>query len=426
MPGFCLSNVQVLPIFVLTLSSALIRKAHIPDNMQISHYRFPLALLLCSILFIQGCKKSTEEKKPDYACDCSKYGKNLASFVLDKPLTLIPYYDTDKKWGFLDPSGSVIIAPKYHEALRFSGDRALIVDNTYGKEYVGFLNPEGELAIEPKYHFIGMYFSKEGLLPVGDAKTWKVGFLDRDGRMAIPYQYSYAYSFHNGMATVSNGAFEGATDIHGNTVIPMVYNSVGAFSEGLAFVITPSGRHGYIDSSNNFVIEGTFTEGGWFVDGLAWVNDPISHLYGYIRKDGSYLVQPKYQAAGNFWEGFAAVKQGGKWGFIDETGATRIPFQFDDIAGGFSEGLAAVEKNGKWGYLGADGHYVIEGQFDDADVFCCGVAMVSFTDATYGFINRQGNLVWQSKTAILKQGEAKPEKLADSECRPGIGAVSEK
>ena len=37
------------------------------------------------------------------------------------------------------------------------------------------------------------------------------------------------------------------------------------------------------------------------------------------------LVPPRYEDAAAFSEGYAAVKQNGKWGYIDETGELVIP-----------------------------------------------------------------------------------------------------
>lgn len=57
----------------------------------------------------------------------------------------------------------------------------------------------------------------------------------------------------------------------------------------------------------------------------------------------STLIEAKYEDAQYFSEGLAAVKQDGKWGYIDETGKTVIPFGYDK-AYAFNEGLAVVGK----------------------------------------------------------------------------------
>ena len=53
------------------------------------------------------------------------------------------------------------------------------------------------------------------------------------------------------------------------------------------------------------------------------------------------IIDPQYEDAQNFSGGYAAVKKNGKWGYIDETGKVVIDFKYD-WAGLFSEGVAAV------------------------------------------------------------------------------------
>ncbi len=57
--------------------------------------------------------------------------------------------------------------------------------------------------------------------------------------------------------------------------------------------------------------------------------------------------------------------QSGKYGYIDKQGHYVVNPQFDD-AKQFSEGLAAVRigdyRTGKWGFIDIQGHYVINPQ----------------------------------------------------------------
>ena len=62
---------------------------------------------------------------------------------------------------------------------------------------------------------------------------------------------------------------------------------------------------------------------------------------------------------------YAAVKKGGKWGFVDKNGAEVITPQFED-ARSFANGLAAVQKDGLWGFINQEGQIVIDAQFENA------------------------------------------------------------
>jgi hypothetical protein len=58
-----------------------------------------------------------------------------------------------------------------------------------------------------------------------------------------------------------------------------------------------------------------------------------------------------------FGEGLAAIKVGGKWGYIDKGGRIVINPQFDSV-GLFSEGLADVGLGGRHGSIDKTGRYV--------------------------------------------------------------------
>ena len=83
--------------------------------------------------------------------------------------------------------------------------------------------------------------------------------------------------------------------------------------------------------------------------------------YGY---HGAVEVPCKYDDAWAFFEGLAAVKLNGKYGFINNTGTEVIPCQYDD-AWSFSEGVAAVKLSGKWGLIDKTGKTVIPFQHDN-------------------------------------------------------------
>jgi hypothetical protein len=68
------------------------------------------------------------------------------------------------------------------------------------------------------------------------------------------------------------------------------------------------------------------------------------------------------------------------------------PPQFDELVGDFSEGLAAVKKGGKRGYIDKDGKLVIDYIFDMADPFRNGAALVS-VNKLFGMIDRKGGFL---------------------------------
>ena len=102
--------------------------------------------------------------------------------------------------------------------------------------------------------------------------------------------------------------------------------------------------------------------------------------YGYFDRTGHVFVEPIYQYARAFSEGFAAVRKDGLWGFIDNSGNEVIAFQYTDVES-FSKGYAKVEmeehrvKEGDlyvnykegWGLIDTSGKHVIEPNWYDVD-----------------------------------------------------------
>lgn len=110
--------------------------------------------------------------------------------------------------------------------------------------------------------------------------------------------------------------------------------------------------------------------------------------WGFISKEGDFIVEPQYDEAYEFCEGLAPVKTGDKWGYIDKEGKFIIEPQFDDAWWDFSEGLARIKKNGKFGYINKEGKIVIEPQLDGAYDFSEGLAPVK-VNGKWGFMTKE-------------------------------------
>lgn len=114
-----------------------------------------------------------------------------------------------------------------------------------------------------------------------------------------------------------------------------------------------------------------------------------SGRYGYINEWGEVVIDSRFDVAKRFSEGFARVKIGGKWGFIDESGEFTVEplYQLysseddNDRYLDFHEGRAAfcVQDGGKkkWGYLDKTGEVAVSPVWDSVSEFSDGIARVS-------------------------------------------------
>lgn len=160
--------------------------------------------------------------------------------------------------------------------------------------------------------------------------------------------------------------------------------------------------------------------------------------YAANTKPPVIVIDYAYEDARDFHEGLAAVKQNGRWGYIDYLGRIAIPFIFrgpdaGDFSDGFafvedhyidtegnqafgrinedtderieryftngkpfSQGLAAVQSGGQWGYIDLMGNYVISPMFERAGRFVDGLAP-AMKGGYWGYINMRGVFVIEPK-----------------------------
>ncbi len=162
----------------------------------------------------------------------------------------------------------------------------------------------------------------------------------------------------------------GFIDHTGKVIIPLCFDKVGAFSEGLAR-FERDNSWGYIDASGSVVIEPRFHWAEEFSEGLARVQVTGMSLehdgvlgflkdnkgWGFIDKTGKIVISPVYEGTsrvkriigsddqdGAFHDGLAKIEVEGKTGYIDKSGEVVIPAVFTR-ASPFSEGLAAATKS---------------------------------------------------------------------------------
>jgi TPR repeat protein len=92
----------------------------------------------------------------------------------------------------------------------------------------------------------------------------------------------------------------------------------------------------------------------------------------FYKPDGSLAILEKFDDAKPFYRGFAPVKKGKLWGFIDTTGKWIIQPQYEN-AWQFSEGLALVRMNEKnaisnrYAFIDSTGKMIIPPMFDGSD-----------------------------------------------------------
>lgn len=334
-------------------------------------------------------------------CSCS--GKQGAG---DAPLTstyegsLLPF-ESEDKWGYINPQGEVVIEPAYAYAGHFSNGLAIISDG----DLYGYINEMNQVVIQPKYsgadEFMNGYAAVctgnwqdgtalwgfintrgveivkpqflyvEGFSPEGRALVWTLkddepvnGFVDTKGVVFVPDQYEICSSFSDGLALIRQNGLLGYINTDYEIVIPPIYEFAGDFGEGVAYAEYDGNRY-MIDKDGN-VIETVKYAFAPFSHGLARFME--DDLYGYINKKGEVVIEPRFTWAKKFCNGLAAVQvrmeAGGKWGFINTQGELVIDAVYNEVEDFTKDYIRAYKyDNFKYYILDKTGRIIYSGQY---------------------------------------------------------------
>ncbi len=313
-------------------------------------YNQPLAAYLKAGLWHFINTEGRELFPPKRLSEFGGYGEGLFSGKME--------IDGEEKWVYFDMNGKIVLQPDCDFGLDFSEGIALVGKEAPLSKYkfvYAFINKKGEY-ITP-YKFIDAYSFSEGLAWARQKDT--LGYIDKTGRYVLMLDSMLGYKFHKGMAVVSNHEYKmGFINRKGKVVIPLKFDEVADFSDGLAFTHN-NGYAGYIDMSGNYRIQPKFNDGKSFSEGRAFV--------GMMRTKEMML-----------------------WGIIDTTGALIERLHYD-LVRNFSEGLAAVAENRAWGFIDIWGNYILDPVYSSTGSFIYGMAWASVPNQYYGFIDKNGN-----------------------------------
>lgn len=336
----------------------------------------------------------------------------------DKNVELYPVVQGGK-WGYMDKSGKLAIKPQYDCAWDFSEGLACV---QVGLQR-GYIDATNGIVIKPQYVQARPFSEGRAAVYAGGSKWGDFMFFNRDnngrwvyidktGKIVVePQQASSvaAEEFHGGVARI---VYRNPHNLHYSKPAPMKADGsrlpgydlsyVGQFSEGLVAVQKDRQPCGYLDDKWNVVIPPAFEAAGDFSQGLACVKK--GGKWSFIDKQGKPAFAGEFDDAGAFSEDLAGVgiaastnsansRRTVLWGCIDKTGKLVIQPQFDYVAP-YAEGLARVVKGGKHGYMDKSGKLIVETKYDCGWEFSKGLARVT-VGRKEGYVDRKGSVVWE-------------------------------
>ncbi len=147
--------------------------------------------------------------------------------------------------------------------------------------------------------------------------------------------------------------------------------------------------YGFTDESGVIVIEAEYDDVRNFSEGYAAVKK--GGKWGYIDVYGDMVIEPQYTLSYTafFQDSLVRVSEAGKYGFIDDKNNIVIPLEYA-FAREFNQGLAPVKMGDKWGYIDSNNNVVVDFIYENAYAFRDDGLAVVRLDGAEGFINTSG------------------------------------
>ena len=247
----------------------------------------------------------------------------------------------DEKLGILGEKGQEIFFTDYSYLSKFQEERAVI---KIGDRKYSYVDKNGKKVGDREYDYVSAY--NNGVAVVG--KDGKKGIIDKEDNIVIPLEYDSLEIF-------SESIFVGEKDgklifvDRSNKIIELEESveQVGKIKEGVA-PIRVKDRYGFIDEKARIVIPIIYEEVGEFENGVAIAKDSKTGKYGVINKENKFVIPPKYlYFTGRIAEYFVVGDETGKEKIINLNGEELTEAKYDSITLNSNEIAIGITETGK-------------------------------------------------------------------------------
>ncbi len=212
--------------------------------------------------------------------------------------------------------------------------------------------------------------------------------------------------------------FFGFIDSASKIIIPLVYDAITEFSEGLA-VVNKNDSVFYINKENQNAFNQFFTDAYPFTNGIAatkknnkWnfinrqgqsmglIYDEINELsnnayviklngrYGAINHFAQTIIEPRFDKMGDFKNEFAYYIENGKYGFVSKIGYIHRA-EFEWISDFNENNIAVVKQNNFYGLINSQGQKILDCYYD-LILKATNNVFILVKNNLYGFYNGNG------------------------------------
>lgn len=235
---------------------------------------------------------------------------------------------SNKKVSLVTAAGKTYLSGNFSELGQPSDDGKLFP--AVLEEEHCFVDKDGKRRKVPdvEYGFLGPLW--EDLAPAEREGTW--GYVTEDFE-ETHFDYDRTWPFVDGTALVWKGGSYEVVDHSFRTVKKCEFTKVLENEYGM--VCNCGVMIGMVNDHWRLYDTAGKRIGSWEAEQIAFPEEKDGLVafcrdgkWGYATQKGTVVLEPRYEEARSFSNGYGAVKEGGLWGYVNRMGETVIPYQF--------------------------------------------------------------------------------------------------
>lgn len=259
-------------------------------------------------------KPTSDVQKGSFGSGIGLFIDKTGNIVMEVSFYVYPFNEegyaiihSEKGYGIIDKTLSIIIEPKYESAYYQNGLFRVMQNNHLIAMDSNFQIIAKEKAIDKYIYQCNLIFSN-GIAPT--LKDDKLGFINANGDLVIAHQFDEVLSFTEGFCAVKLKKHWGYINQSGDMVIDPQFTEAESFCNGIAMVQAKVKIHeekggmiktkrinriGFIDTKGQWIGEPKYFKTGYhmnFINNLALVKYDKKHL-AYINRKGVYVWKEK-------------------------------------------------------------------------------------------------------------------------------------
>lgn len=228
------------------------------------------------------------------------------------------------KWGLVDGAGKMITQSIYESMGNYGKFSEGLAAVTINKKS-GYIDTTGKIIIPLKYAECNKFKYGTATVWIGDF----CGLIDKTGKILIPVKYSSINNeWDEAAVTVSvyNKITEqskyGLFTTKGKELLPVSYDEIGEIQNGIS-LLKQAKYYGYYLLGSKVIIPCKYDEAKNFTEGFAAV--AVNKKWGYIDMNGKVIIPFEYDYVRPLENGYAEVRKNGVSNILSKQLKTNTP-----------------------------------------------------------------------------------------------------